>query len=72
MFKRQVEIIHRTCDIKIAVGIEPVDEAFALMAQITFDLKILIEAIGDRPTILKLAPEFAMQGRLRQIGDVQW
>jgi hypothetical protein len=43
----------------------------ALVAQIALDLEIGVEPIGDGMAVLQVAPEFAMQGGLGQIGDVR-
>ena len=71
MLGREIEIIHRACDVEIGIGVEPVDKSAALMAQIAFDLEIGVKPIGDGAAVLQIAAEFAVQRRLRQIGDVR-
>ena len=44
MLLGEVEIVHRPGDIEVGVGVEPVDEADPLVAQIAFDLEIGVEA----------------------------
>jgi hypothetical protein len=39
----EVEIIHRAGDVEIGVGVEPVDEGAALVAQIALDLEVGVE-----------------------------
>ena len=70
LLRRQVEIIHGPGDVEIGIGVEPVDEARALMAQIAFDLEIGVEAIGDAVAVLQGAAELAVQRLLREIGDM--
>src|SRR4051812_39250795 len=44
VFRREVEVVHGARDVEIGVGVKPVDERVALMAQITLYLKIGVEA----------------------------
>ena len=44
----EIEIIHRAGDVEIGIGVEPVDEAQPLVAQIAFDLEVGVEAEGLR------------------------
>ena len=67
----EVEIVHRPGDVEIGVGVEAVDEARALVAQIALDLEVGVEAEGRRVAVLQVAAELALQRRLRQIGDVR-
>lgn len=68
--RRQVEIVHRPGDIEIGIGVEPVDEGHALVAQVALDLEIGVEAEGDRLAVLQVAAELAVQRRVGEIGDV--
>src|SRR6267378_805047 len=61
MLGGEVEIIHRPRDVEIGVGVEPVDEGAALMAQIALDLEIGVETVGNRVAVLQVAAEFAVQ-----------
>ena len=72
MFSRHIEIIHRPRDIEIGVGVEPVDEGTALMPQIGFHFEVGVETVGHRLALLQPPPEFPMQRRFRQIGDVRF
>ena len=67
---REIEIVHRAADVEIGVGVEALDEAAALMAQIAFHLEIRPEAEGQRSPVLQSAAEFPRQRGFRQIGDV--
>ena len=67
----QIEIVHRAGDVEVGVGVEPVDEADPLMAQIAFDLEIGIEAEALGVARLQPSPEFLGQPGFRQIGDVR-
>ena len=44
----EVEIVHRPGDVEVGVGVEAVDEADALVAQIALDLEVGVEAEGHR------------------------
>jgi hypothetical protein len=61
MVRGEIEIIHRAGDVEIGIGVEPVDEAQALMAQIALDLEVRIEAEGHLLAVLQLAAELVMQ-----------
>jgi len=65
-----VEIVHRAGQIEIAVGVEPLDERRALIAQIALDLEIRIEGESRQVAILHAPAEFPVQRRVRQISDV--
>ena len=67
----EVEIVHRPRHVEIGVGVEAVDEGYALVAQIALDLEIGVEGEGRRLAVLQIAAELAVQRRLRQIGDVR-
>src|SRR6516165_7880884 len=71
MLSREIEVIHRPGYVEIGVGVEAVDKGAALVAQIALDLEIGVEAVGDRTAVLQIAPELAVQRRLRKIGDVR-
>ena len=60
MILGQIEIVHRAGDVEIAVGVEAVDEAHALMAQIALDLEIRVKAEGETVAVLQVAAELAM------------
>lgn len=66
----EVEIVHRPRHVEIGVGVEAVDEAHALVAQITLDLEIGVEAEGQRLAVLQVAAEFPVQRGFRKVGDV--
>jgi hypothetical protein len=53
MFGLQVEIVHRARDVEIRVGVEPVDEGRALVAQVAFDLEVSIESVGKLRAVLQ-------------------
>src|SRR5215469_2056386 len=65
MLGSEIEIIHRTGDIEIRIRVEAIDKCAALMAQIALDLEIGVETVGNLPTVLQIAPEFAMERGLR-------
>ena len=71
MIGGEVEIIHRTGDVEIAVRVEALDEDRALMTQIAFHLEIGVETEGDRGAILQLAAELPVQRAVGKIGDVR-
>ena len=71
MVRGQIEIIHGAGDVEIGVGVEAVDEAQALMAQIALHLEIGVEAEGDLVAILEIAAELRVQRIVREIGDVR-
>ena len=56
---REVEIIHGARHVEIGIGVEPLDEAAALVAQVALDLEIGVEGEGRRGAVLQLAAEFA-------------
>src|SRR5205823_1215286 len=66
----KVEIVHRAGQIEVGIGVEAIDESHALVAQVALDLEIGVETEGERFTVLQVAAELAVKGRLRQIGDV--
>src|ERR1700731_5115481 len=66
----EIEIITSPRHIEVRIGIETVDKAWALLAQIILDLEIGIEREGWRAAVLQLAAKFALQDSVRQIGDV--
>ncbi len=68
---REIEIIHRPRQVEIGIGVETLDEGRALMAQIALDLEVGIEGKGRVVAVLELAAEFAVQGLVRQIGDMR-
>ena len=70
MIVGEVEVIHRARHIEIGIGIEAVDEAQALVAQIALDLEIGVEGEGAYLAILQVTSELALEGPLGQIGDV--
>ena len=67
----EIEIIHRPGEIEIGIGVEPLDEGDALVAQIELHLKIGVEREGRVVAILKTAAEFAVQRGIGQISDVR-
>ncbi len=67
----EIEIIHSAGDVEVAVGIEAIDKAHALVAQIRFNAKISIEAVGDFAAILQSAAKFLRERSLRHIGDMR-
>ena len=67
----EIEIVHGAGDVEIGVGVEAVDEAQALMAQIALHLKIGIEAEGDLVAILEIAAELVVQRIVGHVGDVR-
>ncbi len=69
--RREIEIVHRAGQIEIGVGIEALDEADALVAQIALHLEIGIERERRIVAVLEPAAELAVQRRVRQIGDVR-
>jgi len=68
---RDVEIVHRTREIEIRVGVEALHERDALVAQITLDLEVGIERKGGIGAVLQPTAELAVQSRVGQIGDVR-
>ncbi len=71
VIRGDVEIVHRPRQIQIAVGIEPLDEGRALIAQIAFDLKVRVEGKCRQIAILHPPTELAMQCRIREVGDMR-
>ena len=65
----QVEVVQRAGDVEIGVGVEAVDEAGPLVAQIAFHLEVGVEAPAEA-VALQFAAELALQGGLGEIGDV--
>src|SRR5258708_4073817 len=57
----QVEVIHGTRDVEVAVGVEAVDEARALVPEVALDLEVGVEAEAQRIAILQVAAELALQ-----------
>src|SRR3546814_3656604 len=55
--------------VEVGIGVEPLDEGPALMAQIAFDLEVRVEAVAEPFAVLQVAAELAVQRRFRQIGD---
>ena len=70
MLLGEVEVIHRPGDDEIGIGVEAVDEGQALVTEIAFDLEIGLETVSEVLAVLQIAPELAMQGGLRKIGDM--
>ena len=57
----QVEVVHRPGDVEVAVGVEPVDEGRALVAQVALDLEVGVEAENVSPrAVLQPAAELAV------------
>ena len=71
MVRGEIEIIHGAGDVEIGVGVEAIDEAQALMAEIALHLEVGVEAEGDLVAILQVAAELRVQRVVRQIGDVR-
>jgi hypothetical protein len=71
MLLGQVEIVERPGDVEIGIGVEPVDEAQPLVAQIALDLEIGVEAEGLALAALQLAAELGGEAGLGEIGDVR-
>src|SRR3546814_11208365 len=72
MVGREGEIVHRTGDVEIGIGIEPLDERAALMTEIALDLKLrLAEVVDQVRAVLQVAAELALQRRLGEIGDMR-
>ena len=67
----EIEIVHRAREIEIGIGVEALDERDALVAQIALHLEIGVEGERRVVAILEAAPELAVQGRVRKIGDVR-
>ncbi len=59
MIGGDIEIIHRTGEIEIAVGVEALDEGRALMAQIAFDFEVRVERERRQFAILQTPSELA-------------
>ena len=68
---REIEIVHRAGQIEIRVGVEPLDEADALVAQIALHLEIGVERERRIVAVLEPAAELAVQRRVRQVRDVR-
>ena len=71
MVGREVEIVHGARDVEIGIGVEAIDEAQALMAQIALHLEVGVEAEGDLLPVLEIAAELGVQRLVRHIGDVR-
>src|SRR3546814_17771492 len=70
MVGREVEIVHRTGDVEIGIGIEPLDERAALMTEIALDLKLrLAEVVDQVRAVLQVAAELAVpRSEERRVG----
>ncbi len=78
----EVEAVDRAGDVEIGVGVEPVDEALPLVAQVALDLELDVEGGGGGRSRLRTgapgtgggadlaAAEFAVHGRVGEVGDV--
>ena len=63
MIRGEIEIIHGARDVEIGVGVEPVDEAQALIAEIALHLEVGVEAEGDLVAVLQVPAELACAAR---------
>src|SRR5262245_31956909 len=64
MIRSDIEIVHGACDVEIRVGVEAIDEAQSLVAQITLYLEVGVEAERHLFAVLEIAPEFVMPRRV--------
>ena len=53
---RGVELVDRAGDVEVGVGVEAVDEALALVAQVALDLELRVEGVGLAAGGLALLP----------------
>src|SRR5262249_20662582 len=60
MIAGDIEIVHSTGQIEIAVGVEALDKVRALVAQIALDLEVRVERERRQFTILHGPAELAM------------
>ncbi len=67
----EVEIVHRPGEVEVGVGVEALDEAEALVAQVALDLEVGVEREGRGRAALEAPAELPVQGRLRQVGDMR-
>ena len=63
MVCREIEIVHGAGHVEIGIGVEAINKAQALVAQIAFHLEIGIEAEGDLVAVLRLRPNFCAAHR---------
>src|SRR5215467_3204953 len=71
VIRSDVEIVHRTGEIEIGIGVEALDERDALVAQIALHLEVGVEGERRIVAVLKAAAEFAVQRGVREVGDVR-
>ena len=65
-----IQIVHRTRDIKITVGVKAIHKSRALVSKVTFHLKISVKAKANGFACLQITAKFFGQSILRQIGDM--
>ena len=66
MLLGQIEIVHRAGDVEIGVGVEAIDEADPLVAQIALHLEVGVEAEALGVARLQSPAELLGQARLRR------
>src|SRR4029077_19793636 len=71
MIRGKIEIIHGTGNVEIGVGVEPVYEAQALIAEIALHLEVGVEAEGDLVAVLQVPAELSVQRVVREISDMR-
>src|SRR6202048_1350623 len=67
----KIEIVHRPGKIQVGVGIEPLDEADPLVAQIALDLEVGVKGESRVVAVLETAPELAVEGHVRKVSDMR-
>ena len=68
----QVEVVERARDVEVGVGVEAVDEALALVAQVALDLELHVEGVRGVVGRARPAPaELLVHALVGQVGDVR-
>ena len=66
----KVEEVHRHGKRDVRVGVEPLDELRALVAEVRADGELLLERNGHVPWLAAVCGELLLHGLSRQVGDV--
>ena len=67
----RVEVVHHAREIEIAVGVEAVEEALALVLEVALDREVDAEAVQRLAVVLQPAPELGAHRLLGEIRDVR-
>src|SRR2546421_7865722 len=67
----EIEVVHRAGKIEVRIRVETLDEAAALMSEVTFDLEVSVEGECRIVPILEPTTELSVQRRIRKVSDVR-